>query len=103
MTTARLSDKDGQYLVSLSGHAESGPKGEDIVCAAISSLVLAYASYVQDEGGVTVDTFRVDNGDVDIRCSGNTDKLQPAFDMLLAGLIGIEASHEKNLKVFLYG
>ena len=103
MTEARLSDHGGIYRVRVVGHAESGPKGADIVCAAVSSLVLAYASYVQDAEGVTVDTFRVDSGDVEIRCSGNMDKLQPAFDMLLAGLMGIESSHEKNLKVFLYG
>lgn len=46
MITARVDVEKGR--IEVSGHSEYAPKGEDIVCAAVSALVCTLASVTGD-------------------------------------------------------
>lgn len=46
MITARVDVEKGR--IEVSGHSEYAPKGEDIVCAAVSALVCTLASLTGD-------------------------------------------------------
>ena len=47
MITARL-ERDGQrFCLEVAGHAGYGPRGEDIVCAAVSALVYGLSGFTK--------------------------------------------------------
>ena len=58
--------------VSVTGHAQSGEVGHDLVCASASILVYTLASFVEnmkDAGQVYNPTAELKNGDALISCS----------------------------------
>lgn len=58
--------------VTVEGHAGSGPKGHDLVCAAVSALALTLAgnvSYMQAQDAVYDVIIKLKEGDAEIQCS----------------------------------
>ena len=57
--------------VTVKGHAGSGPEGHDLVCSAVSALVLTLAgnvSYMQAQAAVHDVTIDVGEGYAEIQC-----------------------------------
>ncbi len=90
----------------LSGHAESGPYGYDIVCAAVSALSLSVVNNVkrildveliiqadQDQGGY-LEFYRPENLSAD-----QQDQLQLLFEHLYWSLYDIEDEYPKFIKI----
>ena len=48
MVTAEYSDKDHEHVLTLRGHAGAAPKGEDLICAGVTTLVEALAACLLD-------------------------------------------------------
>jgi len=71
----------GNLQLQVNGHAGSGPKGFDIVCAAVSSLVLTLL------GGLESETEAVIEGNVGEGCCDVTVKSSPSqaekFDLVV--------------------
>ena len=47
MIKAALEKDEGGFRLDISGHADFAPKGEDLLCAAVSALVWGLAGYVR--------------------------------------------------------
>jgi len=47
--------KDSPVVVSVTGHAGTAPKGEDIVCSAVSALAQTMVLSIRKIGGVNAD------------------------------------------------
>lgn len=77
--------------VTVTGHAGSGPKGQDLVCAAVSALVLTLEEAVKTmarAGWLTGQTLEIAPGKAEIRCTARQERLpevQLAFAVLSAG------------------
>jgi len=46
MIKARLEEREGRFSLSLQGHADYAPYGQDLICAAVSALLHGLRSYV---------------------------------------------------------
>ena len=58
--------------LTVQGHAGSGPEGHDLVCAAVSALVLTLAgnvSYMEAQEAVYGVTINLKEGNAEIQCS----------------------------------
>ena len=58
--------------VTIEGHAGSGPKGHDLVCAAVSALALTLAgnvSYMQAQDAVHGVSIDLKEGNAEIQCT----------------------------------
>lgn len=51
MIKARLENKEGRFSLSLQGHANYAPYGQDLICAAVSALLHGMNSYVNQIEG----------------------------------------------------
>ena len=69
----------GETSVKLEGHAGSDVYGKDLVCAAVSALVLTLAEAVKDKPGAEV---ILKPGDSVIRCG---QEAEGAFDCICLG------------------
>ena len=49
-TTVSASADGGYCRMEVSGHANAAPKGKDLVCASVSTLVQTFAGWVEDQG-----------------------------------------------------
>ena len=61
-----------KYSVTVKGHAKSDEYGRDLVCAAVSALVITLATNVEhlDKYGLSNNTvIKLDAGDANIRCA----------------------------------
>ncbi|MCD7868536.1 MAG: ribosomal-processing cysteine protease Prp [Clostridiales bacterium] len=85
--------RNGSYEELISrGHADYAEEGKDIVCAAVSALIINTVNSLET---FTEDKFQAADGDgfVSIRFAGpNTDRGKLLMDSLILGLTEIEHS-----------
>ena len=61
ITIRRSFDKwSGSYDLKITGHADSGPKGKDIVCAAVSILAYTVLDEVMSAAGTSAEIKKAD-------------------------------------------
>jgi uncharacterized protein YsxB (DUF464 family) len=89
----------GHYRLKLDGHAGYNP-GNDIVCAAVSSLVFALLGYLANATEHITDRtgIKCAPGSVDIDVTGD-DMLLPAFETAYIGLSQIADKYPDNVNV----
>lgn len=96
MTCARFGCAAGAYTLRVTGHAGFHP-GNDIVCAAVSTLVCTLAATL-DALGADVSTLRLEPGDVTITARAG-DGVGAAFLMARTGLELLAAAYPEHVQL----
>ena len=86
--------KDTIFGFTLNGHAGAGVRGEDIVCAAVSSAAYMTANTVTEIIGATAD-ITVDDGYMQVML---TDKIADCQDILSGFQLHLQAMQEQYPK-----
>ncbi len=87
-----------QCALSARGHAGQAAKGSDVVCAAVTALLLTAARYAEKAPGASV---RREPGDLRVRVSPErTERARPVLDALADGLRGIAESWPEHVRFF---
>lgn len=79
--------------VTVEGHAGAGPKGHDLVCAAVSAIALTLAgnvSYMASQEAVHDVTIRLDDGNAEIQCTPYRRYKDSVAQILRAVCVGFE-------------
>ena len=88
----RIHTDEERLCIRAEGHAGAGPKGQDIVCAAVSVLLYAYAAELLRMGTKT--EIR-DEGDIfEIEPESGGEKEKTAWQTVLTGLRLVAESYE---------
>lgn len=104
MTLMRIRNDHGVTLIDIEGHADYNP-GNDVVCAAISTLSYAAINYFQrmyDNG--ELEEFDVDDtpGDFHIRIRKDSeyyDQYRCGMDFFVDGMSMVAESYPDNLQI----
>lgn len=83
MTVIEYKKENGQILIRAQGHANYKPRGEDIVCAAISFGVQAIAMYAVKSGTKVVTDIQPGESTVIMT---ETDTTSACAEMVMMGL-----------------
>lgn len=54
MITVRIYETEEENIIKLEGHAEYAPKGEDIVCAAVTGMVILTDEICSELNGISI-------------------------------------------------
>jgi uncharacterized protein YsxB (DUF464 family) len=84
--------------VTVSGHAHSAEYGRDLVCAAVSALVLTLEANVRHLAAkdyVTAYTARLEPGDAEISCSPRNRYRKSVRQVCMSVCVGFEVLAEK--------
>ena len=93
-----INKTDDEIIVRLVGHANYNP-GNDVVCAAVSSLVCAFANAAKNSKHVfDIDCLSIESGDVYIKIRV-TEAFVPALEMFILGLMSIREAHPQKIKI----
>ena len=103
MITVTVTRENGNPVgVHVSGHANMGEYGEDLVCAAVSAIVqtaiLGITEVCHIQAGVSVEEG---NTTCILSKDASTDEIRRAgivFDTMIAGLRSIRQAYPKTLK-----
>ncbi len=80
-----------KHRLTVKGHANSGEKGRDLVCASASILAYTLASFVTnlaDSGQTTAKVIKLEEGNAKVSCQTHTRydaAVTLAFDAICAG------------------
>lgn len=85
------------WELRLTGHSGAAAYGQDLVCAAVTALVCALASYVSGQDLKEPPVLRLEPGDARITASGA--QLAPAFETVMAGLRLLAREYPENVTV----
>ena len=88
------------FHVRVEGHAGSAPKGEDLVCAAVSALAWTLADAAQDyQAGVLInETAAI----IDVRCWPNArdeEKCEQMFGVIMGGFRLLADKYPEFIKI----
>lgn len=78
-----------ELCLEMEGHACAGPAGADLVCAALSTLMMTLERRMEDRAERTLPVIRRAPGSFMIRCrpeSGDEKLCRESFDTVAAGL-----------------
>ena len=79
--------------VTVEGHAGSGPKGHDLVCASASALALTLAgnvSYMEAQEAVRNVIIKLDDGNAEIQCTAYRRYKESVEQIYRAICVGFE-------------
>lgn len=85
-------------LITIDGHANYAPYGQDIVCAAVSTLTQVFIASVEE---LTPDTIKssLAAGKVVIRYGNLSEKAQTLLNSFFIGLEMIANSYPENVQM----
>ncbi len=92
-------DADKIYALTSKGHANYADKGKDIVCSAVSAILIGGLNAIKN-----IDDFKIikDDGYLEILANKNISKDdQIVFYTIYIQLKTIEESYPKNLKIII--
>lgn len=78
--------------IHVSGHANTGPRGSDIVCAAVSALTLTLIRGLKEIAYMSL-YESVEEGNICIKWQAMTDTGKALIDTWFLGLCGIAAEY----------
>jgi len=91
---------DGKIArLEVRGHAGFAPAGKDIVCSAVSALVLSSAYGVAHHGGARARVHDDPNGAYVLELRGGDARAQAVLESALDGLRAIARSYPGHLRV----
>ena len=91
-----LEKEEKGLRLTLSGHANYGPCGSDIVCAATSGMVYALIGYLANLGKGNFRINAVREGYADILCG---EEYMEQLKLIAIGLIQLEATYPGHISV----
>lgn len=84
----------GTNQIRVQGHANTAPKGQDIVCAAVSALTLTLIRGLKDIAGMTI-YEQVEPGNVCIKWQKANDTGKVLIDTWFLGMCGISDTYKE--------
>ena len=98
MILAKFRHEEGRYLsLQVSGHAEYGEYGKDLICASVSSIMFGFMNAL-DALGENVTISQSDNRITIIDQSGS-EVIQDYFELVIMQLKTIEESYGDFIRV----
>lgn len=97
MINAYFIRKGKHFSVEIKGHSGSAPRGEDIVCAAVSAGFLYLVAMLEDCGGKII-SKREEEGFGAVSFSGG-EREEGAYLMLFSGLSRLAKAYPEFVRV----
>lgn len=85
--------------VTVKGHANYAEPGQDIVCAAISTLTQVFIASVEELTAARI-KYAVSGGEADIDLQESTECAQVLLDSFLLGCQMVADNYPDNVRVF---
>ena len=84
--------------IEVTGHANAGTHGNDLVCAGASSIIFGSLNAI-DQLYFKTCQFEVNENKIKIKVLKNSDALQKSLQFLLIQLETMEESYPKHIKI----
>jgi uncharacterized protein YsxB (DUF464 family) len=97
-----LTQKNIRYGIKAVGHADYAPKGQDIVCAGVSTLIQAYGNYIEllaKFDKVRVVEVKLDDGDINVDAVDIKHNIKHMYRMVIEGLCDLATMYPENIKM----
>lgn len=97
MINARFFRKENRFSVEIKGHSGSAPRGEDLVCAAVSAGFLYLVAMLEDSGAEIIQKKEKDGLCVVTFLGGERE--EGAYMMLYLGLSRLAKAYPECVNV----
>lgn len=91
--------KFGEYMVDCRGHAGSAPKGYDLVCAAVSVVIMGLRLGLAELPGADVQEWDIMPGNGHVQASGVPPEGRGMFIMAETTLRHLAEAYPENLRI----
>ena len=84
--------------ITVSGHANYAPHGQDIVCAAVSVLAQTLIASIEELTADSID-YEIDSGEIIIKHHNLTNEAQLLVDAFFVGVEGVAAACPEYVRI----
>lgn len=102
MTKIAVKKVGDRYLLKVEGHSGAGTYGNDIVCAAVSTLAFTWINELRElkeRGMVEHFTYDQTEAGLDIIFKGENESAKIAFETILTGFSMLEEHYPEFLRI----
>lgn len=97
MIQIQIKAEHGHVAIDVSGHANAAPKGEDVICAGVSTLVMTLCEALARAGAQEY-TCRLADGKARVECR-RTKATEPIFNTIVCGIDLLAKTYPQYIKV----
>lgn len=98
MIKARIKQDKDYYAMTLDGHAGYNNEGNDIVCAAVSTVFYSLVLMLSSCEGADL-TYSDVLGSSHIVCNGTSEEIRAAYKMARLTLLHLARQYPQNIKI----
>jgi uncharacterized protein YsxB (DUF464 family) len=88
---------DDEFVIDIKGHAGYAKRGQDIVCASVSTLVYFFVNCVMKIDETSIKHLKIKDGDVEIKLN-NIAKIRPLLEVFQQLMRDVETQYPRCLK-----
>jgi uncharacterized protein YsxB (DUF464 family) len=88
---------DDEFVIDIKGHAGYAKRGQDIVCASVSTLVYFFVNCVMKIDETSIKHLQLKDGDVEISLN-NIKKIIPLLEVFQQSMRDVETQYPRCLK-----
>lgn len=92
-------ERDKISSVKISGHAESGVYGQDLVCAGVSCIAIGMLNALDELAPIDSQLLFYQDGHIEINNAPDDEQTQLLLKTLLIQLQTVELVHKKFIKI----
>lgn len=85
--------------IKITGHANSGAYGQDLVCAGVSCIAVGMLNALDELAPIDSNSFIYQDGHIEIQNAPADEKTQLLLKTLLIQLQAVELVHKKFIKI----
>ena len=89
-------ENNNYTYLSVKGHAGYAEKGEDLICASVSSIIFGLMNALDEKNGVTI---KESNNHIEIINGSSSEVINNYFELIMFQLKTIEESYGEFIKV----
>lgn len=102
MTKIAVKKVNDRYMLNVNGHSGSGTFGNDIVCAAVSTLAFTWINelkVLEEKGMVEHFTYNQTEACLNIMFKGESAPVKTAFETILTGFSMLEEHYPDFVRI----
>lgn len=87
--------------ISITGHANSGEYGNDLVCAGVSAVAIGVCNTISEKGFLSNNAclIEVDSGNIKIEVRETSQTLQVILETLEISLLSVQENYSKYIQI----
>ena len=101
MINIHVREREDSSVVTIQGHAKFAPKGQDIVCSAISTLYYSLHRFILTDTTAHIESIQAKNNENTLTITDMENDAKTALNYFIQGCEMVSDSYPANVQIYI--